>query len=477
MKNDRFKDYDDEVRDNVLEFENTVLKGDNQFFDVDQLEIIIDYYLETADLDNLEAAVRYAEHLYPDNNEIRLRRSHLYSARNQFDKALAILRQLERVEPDNTDIDYALGAVYSMMDRPDLAIKYYSRASADGYELGMVNGNIADEYYKLGRFDESIRYYKKSIAASPDDERSLLNLLDTYAEQGQADKSVEYFKKFVTREPYSKYGWYCLGEAYCDLGLYELAIDAFEYAVAIDRTMYDAYLGMADCYEAAGQTAKAVESLRRAFDYAPQKEEIHFDIALVYMRAGNYDTAMIYLKKAEQTLRSNPDVAPYFVADLYASLADCYRAQGEYYLAVQSAAAALSVTTDPGRILRFLGQTHEEYGDSEKADISYRGAIEHEPDNDDNWLAYIDFLLRAGRYDDAGKQLLQAAAATDDLYPYNLRYAVLYFRTGRRNFMFAVITQCIAADPDAGRHLADLCPDLAADPDVAAFIMPDNNRD
>ena len=36
---DRFKNFDDEVRELVLSFENTILKGKSQFFDVDEMEI------------------------------------------------------------------------------------------------------------------------------------------------------------------------------------------------------------------------------------------------------------------------------------------------------------------------------------------------------------------------------------------------------------------------------------------------------
>ena len=49
MDNDRFTDFDDEVRQLVLDFERTVMKGESQFFDVDELEMIIDYYLEVQD--------------------------------------------------------------------------------------------------------------------------------------------------------------------------------------------------------------------------------------------------------------------------------------------------------------------------------------------------------------------------------------------------------------------------------------------
>ena len=48
MKIDRFKDYDPEVRDLVLRFERQGAGG-RSFFDVEELEVIMDYYLEVYD--------------------------------------------------------------------------------------------------------------------------------------------------------------------------------------------------------------------------------------------------------------------------------------------------------------------------------------------------------------------------------------------------------------------------------------------
>ena len=57
MNSDRFKDFDSDVRQLVLAFEDDS-KGSRQFFDVDELEVIADYYLEMHDVEGLEAAVR-----------------------------------------------------------------------------------------------------------------------------------------------------------------------------------------------------------------------------------------------------------------------------------------------------------------------------------------------------------------------------------------------------------------------------------
>ena len=90
---DRFTDFNDETRDLVLEFERTILKGGHQFFDVDELEIILDYYIGVSDTETLAAALDYAEELYPDSLEIKLRRSHWHALCGHVDTAINQLRK------------------------------------------------------------------------------------------------------------------------------------------------------------------------------------------------------------------------------------------------------------------------------------------------------------------------------------------------------------------------------------------------
>ena len=129
MKKDRFHDYDDELRNLVIEFESTVLQGKDQFFDVDELEMIIDYYFEVNDTKPLARAVEYAEYLYPNNTPIRLRRAHLMISNRQFAPALKRLLLLREKEPDNTDIAYSLGVAYSAMDKPEKSIECFQEAA------------------------------------------------------------------------------------------------------------------------------------------------------------------------------------------------------------------------------------------------------------------------------------------------------------------------------------------------------------
>ena len=124
MNTDRFKNYEEDVKQLVLDFESMDKRGNSRFYDVDQIETIIDFYLDTADSEMLEKSVRYGERLFPASNEIRLRRAHLLCFKERYNEALGILKQLLRIEPDDTDVLYALGVVYSALEQPRKAIQY-----------------------------------------------------------------------------------------------------------------------------------------------------------------------------------------------------------------------------------------------------------------------------------------------------------------------------------------------------------------
>ena len=426
MNLDRFKNFDPDVRELVLAFEQR--QSDRSFFDVSQLEIIADYYLEVSDIEGLEAVVNYGEQLFPTSTEIRLRKAHLLSATHQYPQALQLLKSLERDNGHDTDISYALGALYSTMEQPEKSIEYYRRASADGYELGMVYGNIADEYYKLGNTDEAVRYYRMSIEADPDEERSLYNLASTWDEAGRGKESENFFSRHVAEHPYSKGAWYTLGCVYYWSAQFLQAADAFEYAIAIDKSYFNAYLGLSDSYASLQQYGRAVQALRESLDYADDRPYVIFSMARVYMNARNYHTAMTYL---QETLKEDPT----------------------YALAWNSL----------GHCCTCLDLREEAAG-------YFRRAIDLDPAIDEYWLNLADLLINDERYGEACSLLENGR--TDAVVPYDFESRLIYccFKTGRRNRMLSLLRAMAAATPEQFPNLLRCYPELGTDIDIMNII-------
>lgn len=430
MEINRFQNYDNKVRELVLAYEDMLRNGHQRYFDVDQLEVVIDYYLEHADIDMLEGAVAYGQRLFPGDDDMLLRKAHLLSAKGQHEQALSLLQDLERRNPDNTDIQYALGAVYSALEQPRRAIQYYQKASRDGYELGMVYGNIADEYYHLGRDDEAIRYYRKAIAANPDEERSLYNLASGLNELGRDEEAYTFFDRFVHDHPYNKVGWYCLGNILMTNQRFESAIDAFEYVLTIDNSFFNAYAGKAECYRQLNRLADAVSTLRESIDFSEDRSNVYFAIGCIYRDQNNFPTALIYLKKAT-------DEDPFF-RDAWLVSAECC----------------------------------EGLSDPAEAERLYQRVLGLDGGCEESWLAYSDFLMRQQRYNDALDLLQQHIIDADDQFSFNIRLVTCYYHTGRRNFLYNALQACLH-DEDAYTRmfqLFQLCPELQSDPDVINMV-------
>lgn len=435
MNSDRFKDFDSDVRQLVLAFEDDS-KGSRQFFDVDELEVIADYYLEVHDVEGLEAAVRLGEHLFPGNSEIRLRRAQLLGVQGRYRQALGLLEDLEREDQDNTDIAYTLGTFYSMTGDAKKSIDCFLRAASDGYELGMIYGNVADEYMRLGNTVEAMRYYRKAVENNPDEHRSLRAIAHIWGWQGRHEQGIQYFSKYVANHPYCKTAWYCLGRSYIRSALKgqqailaaSKAVDAFEYALTIDSKYEDASYGLSEAYMKLNDLAHAVQALREVLEYTASRHPVLRAIGNLYFGTGNYHTAYSYYREA------------------------------------------LKEDANDAFAWNCLGHCCERLGYVDEAVAHYNRAINLSPECDDLWLDLADLYIAECRFSEAVALLVSARQDAEGRFLFDYRLMYCYYRLGQRNRLFRLLED--VADL-CDYHLPDLLiyyPDMSQDTEIVTFI-------
>ena len=465
---DRFKNYEEDVRHLVLEFERMDRTGEKRYFDLDEMEIIIDFYLDNNDGEMIEKSVHHGEYLFPASNEIRLRRAHLLCFKEQFSEAYSILKQLERVQPDDTDVLYALGVVLSALEQPRKAIQYFNKAAADGYELGIIYGNIADEYVKMDKISEARNYYRKALKIKPDDEHSLYELANCYEDDGLTDKWIDYFQHFVEDHPYSKVGWFCLGEAYASAMLFEKAIDAYQYAITIDSDYYYAYTQMSACYHALGDYKNAVEALHDASDHTEDKALVFYHIGELFRFQNNLPTAISYYRKAT---KEDP-----FYADAWHAMSTCYTMSLEFGEAIDCAKKALNIDPESPIYLTTLALIYADSGDYESADRFFECAIPYYTDFEQGWIAYADYHIMRRNFDEAIDGLNKGLTDCELVFEYNKRLALCYYMTGRRNMLFNAVRACIYDNSEGAKDLLEYVPELKSDLEVMNIIYSNSKE-
>lgn len=459
---DRFKNYEEDVKQLVLDFERMQRNGERRYFDLDEMEIIIDFYLDNYDGEMIEKSVLHGEYLFPASYEIKLRRAHLLCFKERFNEAHTLLKQIERVQPDDTDVLYAMGVVLSALDQPRKAIQYYTKAAADGYELGIIYGNIADEYVKMNRLSEARNYYRKALRLKPEDEHSLYELANCYENDGLIDKLVDYYQHFVEEHPYSKVGWFCLAEGYASNMLYEKAIDAYQYAIAIDADFYYAYNQMSWCHQALGDYKAAVDDLHDAVEHTEDKALVYYRIGDIFRFQGNSATAISYFRKAT---KEDP-----FYADAWHAMSTCYTMTMDFGEAVDCARKAISIEPESPIYLTTLALIYADNRDFDNADHYFQSAIPHYTDFEQGWIAYADYHIMRGNYDEAIDGLNKGVTNSEMAMEFYKRLALCYYMTGRRNMLFNAVRACIYDNPEGDKELLNYVPELETDLEVMNII-------
>ncbi|MCE3279110.1 MAG: tetratricopeptide repeat protein [Bacteroidetes bacterium] len=87
----------------VDRYEEMVLNNKHYFFDSEQFEDIIDYYIDKNNPKKSLQVIEFAIGQYPFSTVFFLRKAQILAATNQSQKALEILSFVESMEPSNAE--------------------------------------------------------------------------------------------------------------------------------------------------------------------------------------------------------------------------------------------------------------------------------------------------------------------------------------------------------------------------------------
>jgi tetratricopeptide (TPR) repeat protein len=119
---------DPETLELARRFEQMVKDNQHYFFDLDEFEELIDYYLFNDDTDKAGSCITIALEQYPGETGLLLKKAQLLISTDKNKKALKILSDLDDNNFDDYEIHLAKGNLYSQLDRSEKAIEEYSLA-------------------------------------------------------------------------------------------------------------------------------------------------------------------------------------------------------------------------------------------------------------------------------------------------------------------------------------------------------------
>jgi tetratricopeptide (TPR) repeat protein len=125
----------------------------------------------------------------------------LYMARKQYREAMEQYRSLSEQDPRNAVYLNKLGIALHQQTVLGAALKYYERAVKANPKYADAENNIGTIWYQRKKYSKAIRAYQKAIKMRDDMPVLYSNLGYAYFSQGKFDASIAAFRTALAKDP------------------------------------------------------------------------------------------------------------------------------------------------------------------------------------------------------------------------------------------------------------------------------------
>ena len=443
---------DKEVMALIKKFE-AMLKADLQyFFDVDEFENIIDFYLDNHNVKMAAEAIDQALPQHPANTGFKIREARLLAYGKKYYEALELLNRVELLEPTNDEVYASKGEIYSQMNKHELAIEEYKKCIPYTDLPEEIFANIAFEYENLNNYPSTIKYLKKALEIKADSENLIHEIAFFFEITGREEEAIQFFNDFLDQNPYSKVAWFNLGIFYNTLELFEKAIEAYEFTLAIDETYASAYFNIANSYSGLKHYKKAIKYYEETFKYEEKEAITYYYIGESYE---NMDDLKMAIKNYNKALDLDNNLA-----DAWGAIAGVFVKQKLDKSAVKYYQKAIEIMPLNDDFKYELAVIHLKNMMFDDASTLFQEITKHDTEYIEAW---INYSICVSVNDDLEK----AIDVIEEALEYNKEDASLWYRlagylykTGKVQQAYYYIENAMKLNFDKHAELLDFMPEL-----------------
>ena len=193
-----------------------------------------------------------------------------FSQQMDFDKSFEYINKALRIDPKYRDAYIMKGSNYLFLNKPDLAKSSYETAVQQ-------DPNFYEGYLMLGALYQAennkicIEYYKTAAELKPKNTEVLFSL--AYAEQlfGKAENALVIYRKMIQIDTAYFQALNQIGviKQY-DYNEIDSAIYYYNSAIQTEPRFVEAWHNLGTCYEAQGETTRALKSYAKALKFNPE---------------------------------------------------------------------------------------------------------------------------------------------------------------------------------------------------------------
>ncbi|WP_090027467.1 tetratricopeptide repeat protein [Chryseobacterium oleae] len=421
----------------VKKFEEMMENNDEFYFDTEELEDIIVYYLELGDFNYADNAVNYGLKLHPNSLDIKIKRLEILLEWEDYNTAKELIDELKGASMENTDFMVCYAKYYSNLGNPRKAIDICKKALELQEEENFLHNFIADEYVNLGDPFNALKHYRKALKEDPTDEYSLENCMICFSDLNKSEEAIAFLNEYLDEFAYSETAWFEYGQFYFNRKNFEEAIKGYDYLLAINSSSVGVYANKAACYEALGQYQKAVAVYEEMLELEYTKAFTFYKIGLCYKAQKQ---SIMALNAFQKSLREDPQ---FYLAMMEQSY--LYEEMGGMKEALHFALEATHLNDTNLDYQKRLAFLLIDSGKFEESLTCLKKLVDAEPSRFYNWYAYSEVLMLLGEYEEA-VTILDRAIKVHDRAELYYQLSNCYFNLKRPENGTEILQKALSKD-------------------------------
>ena len=260
----------------VLRFEEMENSDREQYFDVESIENMVEFYAESGQIGKAEQVLKLGLKLHPDSISLLIIKTYILIEKGEEDIAIPLLENLLKFEETDIELYYNLGWAHLKTGNPEKALSYFKNALSIAFDEH--EELILEIAFTLNEFDmsaQAIELLEESILKYPNNEILHLELAYTYDKENNFEKTLSTYNRLLEINSFSEFAWYNLAAFYsrnCD---HKNALACFNLVLAINPDNGEALFDKAGIF-------LEMKEYRKAFDCYIDCVSYKYEILLCY---------------------------------------------------------------------------------------------------------------------------------------------------------------------------------------------------
>ncbi len=449
-------DYSEPDNDPILihRFEEMLENNEELYYDVEELERIIDHYLDSEELDMALSACRHAENLHPGSPSLTIRKIFVLIDLESIEEAGILLDQLALIDEES---------LLLYLGKLRMALHWGNLEEADGYANALLDSDaydpfdmlidIAEQFSRALYYDKAEQYLMRAREIEPSNEDILQKLADLYLLSGKAEKSIEMYNNALNDTPFSEHLWYNLALSYTFANRLDDALGAYDYCVAINPHFTSAIVNKGLIYLQLNRTEEAVAIFTELLEHDNSPVQANFYIGMAYYQLDDHRNAVIYFHRAAV-------LDPKFHEAHYYESVSHYHLQ-YWTLALMAIETALTHHSDNYEYLFQKARVLVHLDELSEASAIFTTLVADDPSDVDSWCLLSNVHKKIGSIAMAEMDLKIGMEHNPDDPDLSFHLAYIWYRIGNEKEAAALFQKAWDFDPEAYNDLLEFYPEAS----------------